>query len=311
METRKFLVEIKDTGKRLDLFLAFYNNDLTRTFIKGLIATDKIKINEEIVFKSNYRVKNGDSIEMEVRKEEIDLPIAEDLPLNVVYEDDHLVVINKESGMVVHPGSGHFEGTVVNALLYKYKDMNSIGDSVRAGLIHRLDKDTSGLLLIAKTNEGLSYYTKLFANRNVVKKYLAVSCGILPKEFLQKDSVVIQNFLARSVKNRQKYTVVDDNGKFAHSEIQYLASSGKYHLMNADIKTGRTHQIRIHLQTKGLPVLGDLKYGRTKYKRLMLHAWYVKIKLLNGKEMIFKAKPPQDFVELFPLISQYLDSVDQ
>lgn len=305
MEKRKFIVQIEDQGTRVDLYLAKYNNDMTRTNIKTLIQSDNVMINGNIEYRANYRLKENDEIVMQMKeKEYVDLPQAEDITLDIVYEDEDLVVINKPYNMVVHPGSGHFTGTIVNALLYHYRQMNEFSDKVRAGLIHRIDKDTSGLLMIAKSNTALSYYTKQFAERNVLKEYLAVSTGGIPQDLRIKGKTIVQNFLGRSPRNRQKYSIVQDGGKFAHTEIYYKGTTDKYHLFIADIKTGRTHQIRVHLSSLGLPVLGDIKYGRAKYDRLMLHAWKIRIKTLKGEEKEFIAKPTKEFYELFPNLDE-------
>lgn len=295
-----FKVDKEDVGKRLDLFLSKHNNDFSRSLVKKNIENDKVLINGDIEYKANYKVQMGDEIIFQIEPlEDESNVIPQKIDLEIIYEDRNLLVINKPSGMVVHPGSGHSKNTLVNALKYYYKDLDKFEDKTRSGLIHRIDKDTSGLILVAKNNEALNYYTKQFSKRLVSKQYLAVVYGQLDRQFAMKKKIVVQNHLARSSWDRKKYTVVEHGGKFAHTEFSIVLSQNNLHLIEADIKTGRTHQIRVHLNHLGSPILGDIKYGKRKHKRLMLHAWRLGIDLMNGDKKQFEAPIPDEFRNIF------------
>jgi len=310
---RQFSVQKNDEKLRLDLFLAKYNNDLSRSYIKRCIESNNVFVNEKIEFRANYKVKSGEKINLHLIDADLNLNIEpEDISLNIIYEDKDLLAVDKPSGMSVQPGTGHKNKTLVNALLYRYKTLEKVGENYRTGLIHRLDKDTSGLILIAKTNLALRYYTGLFANREVKKQYLAIVYGKLPVEFKKNNKKTIQNFIGRNPKNRQKFSVLKGPnnyylGKFAHTDVYYLKSINSYHLILASIKTGRTHQIRIHLASLGIPVLGDTKYGHQKYMRLMLHAWKMSLTLLNNGKKEFEASIPIEFKQIFPEINEILN----
>jgi 23S rRNA pseudouridine1911/1915/1917 synthase len=307
MVKRNFIVENYDDKLRLDIFLADHNDDLSRSFIKKKIESDKVKVNGKVEYKANYSVKEGDETELEFsRQDHADkLPEPKEIPLDIIYEDSSLVVINKPSGMVVHPSTGHWDDTLVNALLYKYREIRKVGDIKRAGLIHRLDKDTSGLILVAKTNQALRFYSKQFARREVKKVYLMVTKGRLSDEIRRKGKIEIETHIGRNPSNRQKFTNVDEGGKYAFTRFTYLGRKGDYKLLSAEIETGRTHQIRVHASSIGLPVLGDDIYGRNnKYKRLMLHAFEVGITLFASNDYReFKSSIPDEFRNLFPKIS--------
>ncbi len=304
---RKFTVDESEAGMRLDLFLADKNNDLTRSFIKTQISDDNVLVNGDVMFKANYRVKDSDEIQLQFEKESPPEIIPQDIELDIVYEDDDLVVINKPSGMVVHPATGNFRNTLVNALVYRYKNIKNVGERVRSGLIHRLDKDTSGLILVAKTNKALWYYSKQFAERNVKKYYLAVvKADILPLELAGNQRYELQNYMGRNPKDRQKFSVVQNGGKHAHTVFSHLLSKGKHHLILADLRTGRTHQIRVHLSSLGIPVCGDKIYGKLDCSRLMLHSWRIEITALGSTNKVIQAPVPKEFFDLFSNLDEVL-----
>jgi 23S rRNA pseudouridine1911/1915/1917 synthase len=301
IEKREYKVSKDDQGKRLDLYIANLNNDLTRTLIKKVIEKNQVLVNDIVEFKANYRVKEGDSIVFTPLEEEASTIEPQNIPLDIIYEDNDLVVINKPTGMVVHPASGNFRNTLVNGLLYRYKSIFGVGEVFRAGLIHRLDKATSGVILVAKTNKGLWHYSKVFAERHVKKTYLVVVTGKLPSKLKNEKLIQIQSHLGRNPHNRQKFTNLDRGGKFAHSVVMYLSSNDNLHLLAVEIKTGRTHQIRVHLSSLGIPVLGDDRYGKNKYSRLMLHSWRIILPHLEDmNETEFRAPIPQSFYDIFP-----------
>jgi 23S rRNA pseudouridine1911/1915/1917 synthase len=202
--------------------------------------------------------------------------------------------------MVIHPATGNETHTLMNAVTYYLKDVVEEGEESRSGLIHRIDKDTSGLVLIGKTNEALWYYSRLFAERKVTKIYIAISAGNF-KDILHDDVYLVKNFLGRNPGNRKKYSKVSPSkGKIAETNFKLIAQgkldNEEFSIIEAYPKTGRTHQIRVHLSSLGLPIWGDVIYGKKNhYSRLLLHAWKLSIQLLNGKEVVFEAPIPEEF----------------
>ncbi|MCA9383543.1 RluA family pseudouridine synthase [Candidatus Dojkabacteria bacterium] len=300
----KITVTEENNGERLDLFLTKVQNEFSRSAVKKQLNDAVVKVNDEVEYRPNYKVKLGDIIEFNFIQEELPTEIVpQDMPLDIVYEDKDLLVINKPVGLVVHPATGNWEGTLMNAVAYHYKEQHTVGDNIRSGLIHRLDKDTSGLVLIGKTNKGLWYYSKLFAERKVKKTYLVVVRGDLRK-YSSKSEFTVRNYLGRNTKNRKKFTDTDEqHGKIAETKFIFrniIEIEGKvFSLVEAKPHTGRTHQIRVHLSSIGHPVLGDVIYGRVnKYKRLMLHAWKLSLTGLNGEELKFEAEIPEEFLEI-------------
>lgn len=301
----EIIVNKVDHGKRLDLFLNFAIGDYTRSIIKRQIEKGNITINDEVEFRPNYRVKTGDRItyDLHVPDGELKRIKPENIDLDIIYEDEHLVAVNKPTGMVVHPSTANWEGTLLNAMYYHYGELKDTGDKIRSGLIHRLDKDTSGLILVSKTNEGLWYYSKLFSERNIEKTYLAVVKG----DFVAKTGntqIEISNYIGRNTNNRKKFTEVSPSkGKQAITKIEFmqllLLEGKQYSLLRVFPKTGRTHQIRVHLSGMGMPILGDNVYGRgNRFSRLMLHAWKLKLTLFSGEETVLEAPPDKLFFKL-------------
>jgi 23S rRNA pseudouridine1911/1915/1917 synthase len=254
-----FRYEISDGKKkeRVDTFLANSVENATRTRIQKLIEAGLVTANGKII-KSNYRVNPRDEIILT-------LPIAprpettepEDIPINVVFEDEYLMVINKPPGLVVHPSIGHYTGTLVNALLFHKQKLSDINDpSTRPGIVHRIDKDTSGLLLIAKDNITHTRLAKQFSAHTIEREYQAVAWGLFK---VRKGEV--QSFITRSKRDRKLFTMSDAEGKFAHTFYEVLEEFEFASLVSLKLKTGRTHQIRVHLSGKGHPIFGDESYG--------------------------------------------------
>lgn len=298
-------VEESQVGKRLDLFLAFEFNNLTRSLVKKQIESGNVNVNDVIEYRPNYKVKKDDLVKCDFVIEDRgkDGIIPQDISLKVIYEDEHLVAIDKPVGMVVHPSTSNWDSTLLNALFYRYSNLSSVGDSARSGLIHRLDKDTSGIVLVGKTNEGLWYYSKLFAERKIEKTYLAVVRGDFYEKFGPTEQIV-DNFLGRNQINRKKFAKVPPSkGKKAITSISFLRTlkyqGQPYSLLKVMPKTGRTHQIRVHLSELGFPILGDVVYGKgTSYSRLMLHAWKLKLTMLTGEKKELEAVPEDSFNNL-------------
>lgn len=303
--SKKIIIKENEEGKRLDLFLAFEFNRLTRSIVKKQIELGNVKVNGVIEYRPNYKVRRGDNIQCDfiVDNQKRDEILPQEIPLNIIYEDEHLVAIDKPIGMVVHPSTSNWDSTLLNALFFRYSNLSEVGDSKRSGLIHRLDKDTSGLVLVGKTNEALWYYSKLFAQREIKKTYLAVVRGDFYQTYGKVEQVV-DNFLGRNQINRKKFSKVSPSkGKRAITSISFLRTleyqGFKYSLLKVVPKTGRTHQIRVHLSGLGFPILGDVIYGKgNEYHRLMLHAWKLELKLLSGESKLLEAVPDERFYNL-------------
>jgi 23S rRNA pseudouridine1911/1915/1917 synthase len=297
-------VNESEQGNRLDLTLTFIQQELSRSAIRKLICDGKITVNDIVEYRPNYRVRSNDKLSINYTQENKNnnLIVPENIPLDIIYEDNDILVINKQIGMVVYPATGNYTGTLMNAVVNYNSNILNIGIQNRFGLIHRLDKDTSGVILIGKTNKGLWHYSKQFAERSVIKTYIAVVNGKITKN----KKWTIDMPIIRNAVHRKKFVVnsTDNNAKVAITKfelIDYVKIDNKeYSLLNAYPQTGRTHQIRVHLAYMGHPILGDVIYGKKyKYPRLMLHAWKLKIKNISGEFQEFEAPIPIDFKKLY------------
>ncbi len=284
---------IKESGSRLDKALA----DLTE--LSRSQANDEIKKGLVLVnglpSKAKYQVKIGDEIDYQLPEEEVLDYQAENLPIDIIYQDDAIVIVNKAQGMVVHPSTGHTQGTLVNALMYHIKDLSTINGVVRPGIVHRIDKDTSGLLMVAKNDEAHRVLADELKAKKSLRKYLAIVHGNLPN-----DRGMIEAPIGRSDKDRKKQAVIA-NGKEAITRFNVLERFGDYTLVELTLETGRTHQIRVHMAYIGHPVAGDLTYGPRKTlagNGQFLHAQTLGLTHpRTGETMTFQAEPPQIFQE--------------
>ena len=294
-EMKIFVVEEEDKGTRLDQYLV-KQLDLTRTRVQNLIKENNIKVNNEKT-KVAYKIEPNDSVRVyipEVVEKDIE---AEDIKLDIVYQDGDIAIINKYSGMVVHPAHGHYSGTLVNAILFQIKDLSGINGEMRPGIVHRLDKDTSGLIIVAKKDKAHTKLTEMFKNKEIKKTYLAIVKGKVSKETGR-----IETNIGRDEKDRKKMSVSRDEkkGKLAITTYKVIDSNERYSLLDVNIETGRTHQIRVHMKHIGYPILGDIVYGRpdNKIMRQMLHAYKLEFKHpITSEEMVLEAQLPKDFVE--------------
>ena len=294
-EMKIFVVEEEDKGTRLDQYLV-KQLDLTRTRVQNLIKENNIKVNNEKT-KVAYKIEPNDSVRVyipEVVEKDIE---AEDIKLDIVYQDGDIAIINKYSGMVVHPAHGHYSGTLVNAILFQIKDLSGINGEMRPGIVHRLDKDTSGLIIVAKNDKAHTKLTEMFKNKEIKKTYLAIVKGKVSKETGR-----IETNIGRDEKDRKKMSVSRDEkkGKLAITTYKVIDSNERYSLLDVNIETGRTHQIRVHMKHIGYPILGDIVYGRpdNKIMRQMLHAYKLEFKHpITSEEMVLEAHLPKDFVE--------------
>lgn len=288
----KFSIEEKDLNKRLDIFVSEKLN-ISRSQVKNYLSS--ILVNGNIK-KLSYSLKLNDIVEINIKtddneEEEEDI-LAENIDLDILYEDEYLLVVNKPCNMSVHCSPSERHGTLVNALLYHIKDFNFVGDKSRAGIIHRLDKDTSGIMIVGKNADIVSAIQEQFKNRTIKKIYHAIVIGVLRENFYE-----INLPIGRHSVYRKKMTVRED-GKKALSYIKVLNRFKKYTLIEVNIKTGRTHQIRVHCSYKGFPVAGDKIYSKSysNYSNLMLIAKQIEFTHpISGKIMKFEV----DYTDYF------------
>lgn len=302
MPKQEFCVSQPEHEKqRVDVFLADRLPDLSRSQIQKFIMQDRVKVNGALT-KPSYRLQDGDTItiEYEISVQEGILP--ENIPLDIIYKDDHIVLINKPSGMVVHPGSGVSSNTLVHALLYHFPKMGEVGEKERPGLVHRLDKDTSGVLVAALTEDTFHDLGKQFKERNVEKSYYGLVWG-RPRE---KEGIIARP-IGRHVKHGSRISVKTNKPRDAKTLYSVEKNFSENTLLVLKPVTGRTHQIRVHLTSIGHPIVGDPLYGKRKTQcpRLFLHAFSLKFTHPDSGERVqFKAPLPSD-------LQAFLDGLDE
>lgn len=291
------VVDEINKGKRLDSYISDSMDKISRSFAQKLIENQKVTINGKTV-KASYKVCIGDNVEVDVPEAQDTRLKAQDIPVEVVYEDKDIIVVNKPKGMVVHPANGNPDGTLVNAILAMCKDsLSGIGGEIRPGIVHRLDKDTSGLLIIAKNDEAHVKMSKQIQDRLVTKKYIALVRGVV-----KDDEATIDMPIARSKVDRKKMAV-DKDGKQAVTHFKVIKRYKGYTLLEIKIDTGRTHQIRVHMAKIGYPVVGDMVYSNGKnefgIEGQMLHAKSLEFSHpITGKKMHLEAPLPEYFTKV-------------
>ncbi|WP_336832074.1 RluA family pseudouridine synthase [Staphylococcus pseudoxylosus] len=296
MEIHEYKIEDQnDTGQRIDKLLPEYNSDWSRTQIQDWIKENLVKVNDKVI-KSNYKTKLNDHIVV-TEKEIVEADIQpENLNLDISYEDDDVAIVYKPKGMVVHPSAGHYTGTLVNGLMYQMKNLSGINGEIRPGIVHRIDKDTSGLLMVAKNDIAHRSLVDQLVNKTVTRKYVALVHGNIPHDYGTIDAPI-----GRNKNDRQSMDVVDD-GKDAITHFNVLEHFDKYTLIECILETGRTHQIRVHMKYIGFPLVGDPKYGPKKTMDLggqALHAGVIGFEHPITHENIEKsAALPDDFEQL-------------
>ncbi|HYO68120.1 MAG TPA: RluA family pseudouridine synthase [Archangium sp.] len=301
-EARELRAPPEARGERLDQVLARAFSDLTRSRIQGLIEAGNARVDGKTA-KVAQRLRGGELLSLQIPAPVAAVPVAEELPVAVLHEDRDLVVVDKAAGMVVHPGAGHASGTLVNALLHRVKDLAGVGGELRPGIVHRLDKDTTGCLVVAKHETALVALQKAFKTRVVEKKYLALVQGT-PKAAEAR----IETLYGRHPVHRQRFTGKVKEGKPAITEYRVLEAFEDAALVEVDLLTGRTHQIRVHLSEAGHPLLGDSVYGAGRKAkgtaaeaqevvgRQALHAWTLSFPHpRTGKVLHVEAPLPADF----------------
>ena len=302
-EHYKFIADKGQNPLRIDLFLLNFIEFATRSKIQQSIKEGNVLVNDKII-KANYKVKPADVVTVlyNYPKEEKEL-VPQDIPLNIIYEDDVFLIINKVSGMVVHPGFGNRDGTLVNALKFHFDNLPNIGEEERPGLVHRLDKNTSGILVVAKTDIAMNNLTKQFSNRTIKRKYIALVWGDL-----KDDSGTITGNIGRSLKNRKIMSVFTEEnyGKHAITHYKVLKRYGYTTLVECRLETGRTHQIRTHFKHLGHPIFNDVDYGGdvilkgttfNKYKQFVQNCFKVcDRQALHAKSLAFQHPTTNNFV---------------
>ncbi len=288
-----YYINESQAGERLDIFLTKQIPNTSRSAVQRLISSGDVKVNKKIV-KANYKVQALDDIQVsipEIKKLEL---TAEEIPLDILFEDNDIIIINKYRGMVVHPAAGNYNGTLVNALLEHCEDLSGINGVARPGIIHRLDKDTSGVMVVAKSDRAHMSLAKQIKDRTASRRYLAIVYGNI-----KEDHGVIKAPIGRHPSDRKKMTVTFTNSKEATTKFRVMERFGDYTLVECKLLTGRTHQIRVHMTYIGHSVVGDPKYGpgRMPFSIIgqALHSAELRISHPVTEEiMIFTAPLPSD-----------------
>ncbi|REJ13778.1 MAG: RluA family pseudouridine synthase [Caldibacillus debilis] len=295
MEICEHTVIAGEAGMRIDKLLAGLDGEYSRSQIQDWITEGRVSVNGKVV-KANYRVQEGDRIEWTVPEPEILDVRPEPMDLDIYYEDRDVIVVNKPRGMVVHPSPGHLNGTLVNGLLAHCRDLSGINGVLRPGIVHRIDKDTSGLLMAAKNDFSHEHLARQLENKTVLRKYKAIVHGVIPHDYGTIDAPI-----GRDPKDRQSMAVVD-SGKPAVTHFRVIERFDKYTLVECELETGRTHQIRVHMKYIGHPVAGDPKYGPKRTLPIdgqALHAGVLGFAHpRTGEFLTFEAPLPEDFERL-------------
>lgn len=284
--------EAEDIGTRADVFLAA-KLGVSRSNMQKLLEDGRVKRGEKII-KANYKVRAGEMFVVDIPEPEPIEAVPENIPLDIIYEDDDVVVLNKARGMVVHPAPGNYTGTLVNALLYHCSNLSGINSAIRPGIVHRLDKDTSGIMIVAKNDAAHISLSQQIQSKTAVRTYLAVVRGNI-----KTDSGTIETQIARDKTDRKKMAVVKEGGRDAITDYEVLERFGKYTLVRCKLRTGRTHQIRVHMEYLGYPLVGDPKYSPMKtpfgIKGQALHSHTLEFTHpRTGERMKFEAPLPED-----------------
>lgn len=284
-------------GMRIDQFLSAEIQDLSRNYIQKLILNGKVKVNDEVCLSKKIVVKMEDFIEVTIPDAEVLNIVAEDIPLVIVYEDDDVMIVNKPQGMVVHPAPGNYSGTLVNALMFMVDRLSSINGVIRPGIVHRIDKDTSGLLMIAKNDKAHEWLAHQLKEKTTIREYYAIVNGVLTK-----DSGTVDAPLGRHPQDRKRMAIVPE-GRNAVTHYEVLERF-KYHtLIKLNLETGRTHQIRVHMASIGHPIVGDPVYGlkveKVKHEGQALHAKKIGfVHPTTHENVLFDSNLPEYFVIL-------------
>ena len=296
-EIREFLVLEEDEGDRLDVYLSNELGDMSRSYIQKIIKDKKVIVNDKIE-KAKYLVKEDDKIKIEIPAPKLLEVIPQDIPIEIVYEDDDVLIINKPQGMVVHPAPGNYDNTLVNAILYHCKDnLSSINGVIRPGIVHRIDKDTSGILMIAKNNNSHNSLAEQLKDHSITREYEFICHGVV-----KEDKITVDKPIGRNPKDRLKMSVVN-NGKRAVTHFEVVKRFENFTHMRARLETGRTHQIRVHSLSINHPLLGDNLYGpkNSKFK--------LKGQTLHAKKLGFIHPTTNEYIEFNSDLPDYFNEI--
>jgi 23S rRNA pseudouridine1911/1915/1917 synthase len=318
----KFSIKEDNTGNRLDVILTKLIPDLTRSNLKKIIVLKQVKINNSIEKSPSKKLKTGDIVEINLMPTEEIKILPKKIKIDIVHEDKDILIVNKPAGMVVHPGAGNYKATLVNALIYKYKNnLSDVSGTTRPGIVHRIDKETSGLLVVAKNNKAHSNLGKQFSNHTIQRTYQALAWGIL-----RPLNGKIETLIGRSRKNRQLMSVTEITGKksitnYKTLKVFNIKNIPKISFIECELETGRTHQIRVHMAYKGNSLLGDQQYGKKNLRfKIINEEFEDKLKILsrqalhakslgfihptNKKRISFESKLPKDFQKILNLLNK-------
>ncbi|WP_252226036.1 MULTISPECIES: RluA family pseudouridine synthase [unclassified Clostridium] len=299
MEENILTVSKENEGTRIDKYLSEMLNGKSRSFVQGLIEKENIKVNSELI-KSNYKLKAWDEISITIPEAETLKVESENIDLDILYEDKDIIVVNKEQGMVVHPAPGNYNGTLVNALLFHCTDLSSINGVIRPGIVHRIDKDTSGVLVIAKNDESHNKLASQLKDHSMNREYYALVEGRF-----KNDSGIIDKPLGRDKKNRLKIAITQEGRRaVTHYEVLERYDLG-YTLIKCKLETGRTHQIRVHMASLNHPLVGDPLYGFKKQR------FKLKGQMLHAKKLGFIHPTKNEYMEFSTELPQYFEEVLQ
>ena len=296
-EVREFLVEEDEDGDRLDVYLADQFVDMSRSYIQKIIKDKKVTVNGKVE-KAKYLVKEEDKIVIEIPKPKVLEVVPQDIPIEIVYEDDDIIIVNKPQGMVVHPAPGNYEGTLVNAILYHCKgNLSSINGVIRPGIVHRIDKDTSGILMIAKNNNAHNCLAEQLKDHSITREYEFICHGVF-----KEDNVTVDRPIGRNPKDRLKMAIVP-NGKRAVTHFEVIERFNGYTHVRARLETGRTHQIRVHAMSINHPLVGDPVYG-PKNSKIKLNG-----QALHAKKLGFIHPTTKEYVEFDSELPDYFQKL--
>ncbi len=303
MQTESFEVQFEQEGERLDKFLSTIYPDFSRAFFQKLIKNQKVWVNDQNQ-KASFPVHTDDLVKIEIPDAVETTIVPEDIPLDILYEDQDLLIVNKPKGMVVHPSAGHYTGTLVNAIMYHCKDsLSGINGEIRPGIVHRIDMDTTGSLIVCKNDEAHVDIAQQIKEHSVNRIYVGIVCGNV-----KEDEGTIEGPIGRHPVERKKMAINEKNGKPAVTHYKVLERFGNYTYMQFKLETGRTHQIRVHMASIGHPLLGDALYSsnRSAFKNLRgqtLHAQTIGfIHPRTGEYMQFSAPLPEYFKKLLSIL---------
>lgn len=304
LDFQQFNIDESLINQRIDKFLSIQLPHLSRSYIQDLIKEKYVFVNNEVI-KPSYKLEENDVIIIYFKPVSDYSVEAQDIPINIIYEDKDIAIIDKPAGMVVHPSPGHHSNTLVNALLFHIKDLSSINGEKRPGIVHRIDMDTSGLIAIAKNDEAHKGLSEQLKDHSMSRTYMAIAKGIFASR-----RGTIKTLIGRDKKNRLKQAVVNDNGKEAITDFEVLETiKDKYSIVKCDLQTGRTHQIRVHLAFIKHPIINDPLYGENNRINFesgqLLHAYKLRlIHPITKEEMEFEAPLPEHFKKAIELLKQ-------